>query len=127
MELSKKYNENIYALFHTTDRAYMDPTGRFPYCSSRGNEYIFITYHIDSNAILGLPIKNCEASTITSAWKALHQIFANVTTSPSMWILDNETSTALQNAMAQNKTSFQLVTPQTYRSNLPEHTIQTFK
>ena len=39
------------------EKAYMDLIGRFPYCSSRGNEYILVAYHYDANAILGVPLK----------------------------------------------------------------------
>ena len=37
--------------------AYTDLTGRFPYRSSSGNEYILVGYHFDGNVILGEPIK----------------------------------------------------------------------
>ena len=47
-----KINDVCYAMFPTTDRAFMDLTGRFPYKSTRGNEYILIAYHYDSNVIL---------------------------------------------------------------------------
>ena len=43
------------------ETTYADLTGRFPYASSRGNEYIFIMYDFDSNLIQGEPIKNCQA------------------------------------------------------------------
>ena len=43
---------------------YTDLTGRFPFRSSRGNEYILIGYHYDANATLAEPIKNMEAETI---------------------------------------------------------------
>ena len=64
-----------YNLYATTNKAYMDLTGRFPYKSSRGNEYILIAFHYDSNAILGLPLKNRQAKTITNAWKTLQNKF----------------------------------------------------
>ena len=37
---------------------YMDLTGRFPYRSSRGNEYIMVAYNYDGNQILMEPVKN---------------------------------------------------------------------
>ena len=55
----------VYSLVSNKDKAYMDLTGRFPFCSSRGNEYILIGYHYDANAILGVPLKNRQAVTIT--------------------------------------------------------------
>ena len=54
---------------------FQPPTGRFPYKSSRGNEYILIGYHFDSNAIYGVPLKNRQAATITKVWKQVHNKF----------------------------------------------------
>ena len=53
-----KSNDAIYSISSKDHKAFMDLTGRFPHCSSRGNEYILVAYHYDSNAILGLPLKN---------------------------------------------------------------------
>ena len=50
----------------------MDLTGRFPHCSSRGNEYVLIAHDYDSNGILGTPLKNRQAAIITAAWKLLY-------------------------------------------------------
>ena len=41
---------NLYKLGE--DRNYMDLMARFPYQFSRGNNYIFVSYHYGSNAIL---------------------------------------------------------------------------
>ena len=59
-----KTNEVIYALFDSspTGLAYINLTGRFPYRSSRGNEYILVGYHYDANAILCTALKNVNQS-----------------------------------------------------------------
>ena len=41
--------------------AYTDLTGRFPYRSSRGSQYIMVAYSYDSNAILAKAINNRSA------------------------------------------------------------------
>ena len=105
----------------------MDLTGRFPHCSSRGNEYILIAYHYDSNTILGIPIKNRQAATISQAWQQLHTKLTTAGIPPNTWILDNEISQDLILSMAKQKTSFQLVPPHTHRANAAERAIQTFK
>ena len=105
----------------------MDLTGQFPYCSSRGNQYILIGYHYDSNAILGLPLKNRQANTITSAWKQLDKKLAQAGEVTNTWILDNEVSGELKAAMEKRKASFQLVPPHSHRANAAERAIQTFK
>ena len=40
-------------------KGFFDLTGRFPYTSSRGNNYIFVLYDFDSNAILATPLNLC--------------------------------------------------------------------
>ena len=49
-------------------KGYVDLTGRFPYKSARGNQCIFVAFHVDSNAILVKAIKNRESDEITKAW-----------------------------------------------------------
>jgi hypothetical protein len=122
-----KTHDACYSLFATTEKGFMDLTGRFPYKSSRGNEYILIAYHFDSNAILGLPIKNRQAKTITTAWKAIQDKLIISGATPNTWVLDNETSHELQSAMTKYKTTFQFVPPHTHRANIAERAIQTFK
>ena len=39
-----------------------DSTGRFPYKSSRGYDYILIAYNYDGNTILAKPLKNRETN-----------------------------------------------------------------
>ena len=77
----------------------MDLTGRFPYKSLRGNEYILIAYHVDSNAILGTSVKNKQANTLKQAWLRLHYKLALSSNTPNTWILDNEPSGDLQYTM----------------------------
>ena len=68
-----KQNEILASIipFKTKNVSYMDLTGRFPYMSSRGNEYIMTFYHYDANAILAEPIKNRSATEIVRAWTKL--------------------------------------------------------
>ena len=54
---------------------YIDLTGRFPYRSAKGNEYLFVAYHFDGNAILAEPIKNRESLAIVTAWEKLNSNF----------------------------------------------------
>ena len=119
--------EVVFALVRPTSKAYMDATGRFPHCSSRGNEYVLIGYHTDANAILGIAMKNRRAATITAAWKELHKKISTTGVAPSTWILDNETSGELQNAMEKSQVQYQLAPPHTHRANTAERAIQTFK
>ena len=48
---------------------YTDLTSRFPYQSSRGNNYVFVAYNYNGNTVLVEPMPNREVDTITSCWK----------------------------------------------------------
>ena len=77
----------------------MDLTGRFPYKSSCGIEFILIAHHIYSNAILGLPIKNRQVTIITNAWEKNNEQLHQANSNPTLWKLGNEMSGTLQHAM----------------------------
>ena len=72
----------------TTDKAYMDLTTRLPYCVSRGNEYVMVACHFDSNTIIGKAVPNRRAATLTKAWmyqqelRVHHQIYGFWTMKP---------------------------------------------
>ena len=124
-----KCNEVAYAIINRADMSvgYMDGTGRFPQRSSRGNEYILIGYHFDGNAILGQPIKNRSADTLTTAWETIHKQYETSGNSPQIYVLDNEKSSTLIQAFNKNGVTYQLVPPNNHRSNMAERAIQTFK
>ena len=72
-----------------TDTAYTDLTGRFPYRSSRSNEYLLIGYDFDANAILAIPLKNRHAWKIMEAWRILNEKFAAAGVTPNTHVIDN--------------------------------------
>ena len=49
----------------------------FYFRSSRGNEYMLISYYYDANAILAEPIKNRQAETITQVWTKINNKFVS--------------------------------------------------
>ena len=76
--------------------AYQDLTGRFPVKLSSGNKYILIGYHYDANCIIGHPVKDRKAPTLTKAQTNLHDEFKQAWVEPDVWILDNEVSNDLK-------------------------------
>lgn len=106
---------------------FLDLTGRFPYRSSRGNQYILTVYDYDSNAILVKAIKNRQAETITTAWKFIVTKLEKQGIQPTIFIMDNEASEDLKCAMRTSHYNFQLVPPENHRKNAAERGIQTFK
>ena len=119
----------FYLLFDPSKDAisYTDLTGRFPHQSSRGNNYIFVAYHYDANAILAKAIPNRELSTIIDAWHELHSRITKNGVITKHYILDNECSAAFKTTLNSNEITFELVPPHQHRRNAAERAIRTFK
>ena len=128
-EDNTKCNDVAYMVIDKDDlcTAYSDLTGRFPYKSRQGNEYILIAYHYDANFIYGMPIKNRKATTLATAWSQIHDIFTAAGVAPNVYVMDNEISNDLLAALDEKTVDYQLVPPHTHRRNLAERAIQTYK
>ena len=113
--------------FKQNNKGYFDLTGQFPYASSRGNKYLLILYEYDSNAILAHPIKTRQAHEIKTAWSILHEHLLFSNRAPSIYIMDNEASKELKNAIVKYKIKYQLTPPNIHRINAAERAIRTFK
>ena len=79
-------------------RSYSDQTGKFPIQSGSGNNYMFVMYDYDSNAILVKAIPNRQAATIQDAWTDKLQILQRNGHKPDLHIIDNECSDNLKTA-----------------------------
>ena len=106
---------------------YTDQTGRFPVTSSKGNKYILVAYHYDSNTIHAEPLKTRSGIDLNTAYHKLHSLLTNRGLKPSLHILDNECHNVLNTFMKEVNEKFQLVLPHTYRRNSAERAIRTFK
>ena len=53
-------------------KSYSDQTGKFPISSSRGNQYIFVLYHQDTNSIHTVALPNRKAASIRDAWESIY-------------------------------------------------------
>jgi hypothetical protein len=69
-------------------KSYSDQTRRFPVPSSRGNHYVFVLYHQDTNSIHAVAIPNRKAASIRDAWEATHKILVHQGHPPELYILD---------------------------------------
>ena len=87
------------------DTANMDLTGKFPYISRRGNQYILVGYHYDANYIAAVPIKKRTAGEITKGWEALHSKFSKGRVTPTKYVMDNDTSKELIAALEKKQLS----------------------
>ena len=123
-----KTRDVCYTIVQMDDtKAYLDLTGKFPFQSSRGNNYILVAYHHDANAILAEAIKNRGAETITAGWKLINEKCEKAGIQPNTYIIDNEASKELKKAMEKKNINHKLVPPHMHRTNLAERAIQTFK
>lgn len=84
----------------------MDLMGRFPYQSSRSNDYMMGAYHYDGNNIRIELLNNHQAKTIVDAWTTTNATFAAAGTHPNNYILDNECLAGLKAAFGKNGISF---------------------
>ena len=106
---------------------YSDLTGRYPITSSRGNQYIIVCYHFDSNSIQAQVMKTRNAAEIHDNTIIMLNNLTNSGHSPSLHIMHNETSAILKQALLKYKIKYQLVPPHIHQRNAAEHAIQTFK
>jgi hypothetical protein len=113
--------------FVAKNTAYHDLTGRFPHRSSRGNEYLLVVYDHDSNSILQCPLKNKTGAEIKRGWTSMHERLTKGGNQPKMYILDNEASAQLKQALAKYALTYQLVPPRLHPRNAAEQAIRTFK
>ena len=85
--------EDIKSEIHT------DLTGRFPVTSTNGNEYIFVLYNYDSNAILIEPLKNRSSQSIVNAYELILKRLCKAGLRPKLQRLNNEASALLRDFM----------------------------
>ena len=92
-------------------KIYTDQTGRFPVTSSKGDEYILVNYHFDSNTIHDEPLKTISGLDITAAYQKLHSLLTSRGLRPHLHILDNECPNVLKIFMRELNEKFQIVPP----------------
>ena len=128
-QATQSENTNL-VFFKTVDlsgKIYIDQTGRFPVTSSKGNKYILVTYHFESNTIHAEPLKTRSGLDLTAAYQKLHRLLTNRGLRPHLHILDNECPNVLKTFMMEVNKQFQLVPPHIHWRNSAERAIRTFK
>ena len=126
-EQSECINLVILKTVDCTGEFYTDQTGRFPITSRKGNKYILVAYHYDSNNIHAEPLKNGPGIELKTLYHKLHKLLTNRSLKPSLHILVNKCINALQTFMREVNEKFQLVPPHIHHINSAELSIWTFK
>ena len=106
---------------------YTDQTGKFPFSSSRGHNYIMVLYDYDVNCILVNAIKDRTSTTLIESWQHLHHRLTKNGHTTNTYIIDNECSANLKAAFQDAELSFQLVPPGQHQRNTAERGIRVFK
>ncbi len=98
-----------------------------PFKTCRGNQYVYVLYNYDSNAILVEPTKPCQAQEIATMWSKLYERLTKHGHATSHFILDNECSTDLKYSFKKYAIIYQLAPPCIHCHNAAERAIHTFK
>ena len=68
---------------------YTDQTGRFPITSSKGDKYILVAYHYDSNTIHVEPLKHRTGLELKTEYHKIRSLLTNRGFKPSLHIMEN--------------------------------------
>ena len=108
-------------------KLYSDQTGRFPYISSRGYQYIMVMYDYDTNAIMIELLKTRQGKELATAFYKLCTKLKIKKDESNIFILDNECSAFVKDTIHSFNATYQLAPPHQHRQNAAETAIKTFK
>ena len=109
------------------EKIYTDQTGRFPITSRKGNKYILVAYHYDSNTIHEVPLKMRTGLELKTTYHKLHSLLTKRGLKHIIKILDNEYPYVPKKFMKEANEKFQLVPTHIHCRNIAEWSIRTFK
>ncbi|KAL7526429.1 hypothetical protein ACHAXR_001484, partial [Thalassiosira sp. AJA248-18] len=124
---AKKEHGMFVKIIDLKETMYSDQTGKFPYLSSRGMQYIMVAYHTDPNYIFAEPMRNRTERQMIDAYNNIVKKMKAGGLGIKLHILDNEISAEYKEAIKANGATHQLVPPGDHRRNMAERAIQTFK
>jgi cation diffusion facilitator CzcD-associated flavoprotein CzcO len=105
----------------TFDRTYGDSTGRFPWTSISGAQYMLVLYTEDANYIHVEPMQNRKASEYIRAYGRALDFFKRYDIKPSILRMDNEISNALESYLVDTRqVPIQYVAPITIVKTRPK-------
>jgi hypothetical protein len=109
------------------EEIHTNQTGAFPPTSQRGNCYIMVAVHLDTNYIFAKPMKNrTEGEMIRIYQKILNRMKA-VGLGLRKQVLNNKCSATMKACIKENGMDYKLIPPGQHRPNQAERAIQTFK
>ena len=121
-------NNTIHIKTTHTSKLYTDDTVRFPVISRKGNQYIMVAYHCDSNAIMVVPFKTRKDKDRMAAYNTIMQSLKDRDMLVNLQILDNEASKEYKTLIKDKwNINHQLVPSHIHCQNATERAIRTFK
>jgi hypothetical protein len=89
-------------------------------------QFIFVAYVYDLNAITVSPMTSCTNASFITAFTDIF-VTLRARNQPTLYVMDNECSKAVERQICSNTLGIQLVPPHNHRVNAAEHAIGTFK
>ena len=91
--------------------------------SLKGNQYYFVAYNYDTNAIFAIPINKLEDDSIIAAFD---EVFTDLTTKgykPQFNVTNNQATTPLKKYLDKEDCKWPSVEPTNHRANAAERAI----
>jgi hypothetical protein len=110
-----------------TGTMYTNLTGAFPIQLFKNMQYVFVAYVYDINAIIVQPTPSCTNASFISTFSKIFAILRACDYQPTLNVMDNKCSKAIEKYTRTNKMDIQLVPMNNHRVNASERAIATFK
>ena len=131
MSLGIEVMNNIFCFAALVDKQtgtlYTDAIGALPAVSLEGNQYYFVAYDYDTNAIFTEPLQNLQDATIITALDKIFTELEDKGLKPTFNITDNQATKPLKVYLKQKQCKWQFLEPTNHRLNAAGRAIQTFK
>jgi hypothetical protein len=114
VQIAKEYDVSITIICmekEENEHIFTDQTGHFPKKSSRGNQYIMVLSHPNSNTILHEAMKNCTSGEMNQAYQVFLDQLKSTGIKPKRNILNNECSDKFKATIKKSKMTYQPVPP----------------
>ncbi len=104
-----------------------DLTGAFPVHSFKNMQYVFVAYIYNLDAILVRTMLSKNKAAMIAAFSDIFSTLAAHGYAPTLNVMDNKCSKAVEAHIKANKMNVHLVPPHNHRINVAERAIATFK
>ncbi len=105
---------------------YTDLTGTFPVCSFKNMQYFFVAYIYNLSAILVCAVPSKNNAAMIAAFSDIFSTLAAHGYAPTLNVMENECSKAVEVNIKANKMKVHLVPPHNHHVNAAERAIATF-